>query len=372
MTKLVYFISMAVPQQVKFCMALQQYFDAEFWFYERLADRADWWKIELPEKCKIVANVLLKKRNARYLTFSHLNMLRKFNPDIVILGGFSIPANFIAYLWARKNKKRTVVFTERSRDAKGNLRKRGTFWRIIKFAYRNVDLVLVSDADIVPQFRDEFRFGEKVLASRYASDIDDYFSHPVRSEKNSYNFLFPNRLIPIYSPLKAIQIFQEILSFSPGSKLFINAMGELRSNCEALIVKLGIAESVIFLDNINSWDELHTIYSKCDIMIFPADFSNGNFTIIEAMASGMGIVISNKILGVGKLIENGVNGFNIEPSNKTFIEAVKCYLNEPRLFVEHARINRKKVRPLGVVETAKDFSKLLVENLKLAEEVEKH
>ena len=37
-------------------------------------------------------------------------------------------------------------------------------------------------------------------------------------------------------------------------------------------------------DGGNSWNDLHKVYKQCDILLFPAKFSNGNFTIIEAMA----------------------------------------------------------------------------------------
>jgi glycosyltransferase involved in cell wall biosynthesis len=56
------------------------------------------------------------------------------------------------------------------------------------------------------------------------------------------------------------------------------------------INELHIKDHVCFLDQVNSWEEMHLIYKESDIMIFPALFSNGNYTILEAMASGMGLV----------------------------------------------------------------------------------
>ncbi|MEK6405913.1 MAG: hypothetical protein AABN34_03005 [Acidobacteriota bacterium] len=47
------------------------------------------------------------------------------------------------------------------------------------------------------------------------------------------------------------------------------------------------------------------IYARCDILILPANFSNGNFTILEAMASGMGVVVGDRVLGIGKMVEDG-------------------------------------------------------------------
>lgn len=361
MDKLVYISMIAAPHQIKLCRAMNSYFDAEFWFYDELGERAKWWKINLSDREKIIPNVFVKFKS-KYITLSHLKMLKKFNPDIVMLGGISVPANYLAYRWAKRNNKKTILFTERSRDANGNLRKASLIWKFLSWIYRNVDLLMVSEADIVPQFRDEFNFGSKVKASRYASDIDAYMKHEIRGAKNeSYKLMFPNRLTDIYNPLGAITIFKKLNEKYPATSLNMNAVGELRTECEELVEKYGLNGKVTFLDNISSWDDLHLEYKKCDIMILPAKFSNGNFTIIEAMASGMGIVISENVLGVGNYIENKINGYNIPLDNDLFIKAVESFFINPELFQVFGKINKDQVRPLGPDGTAKLYSDLISE-----------
>ena len=77
------------------------------------------------------------------------------------------------------------------------------------------------------------------------------------------------------------------------------------------------------------------------------------------MASGMGIVISNRILGMNKLIANGVNGYVCNPDKEEFLSAIQNYIDHPRLLKEHALINRGKVRPLNISSTATLFAKLI-------------
>jgi glycosyltransferase involved in cell wall biosynthesis len=349
--KLVYISSIAAPHQVKLSIALRQYLDVLFVFYEGLGHRAAWWKITLPDHCVTLPGKPFRVKGMR-LTFRHLTILRREDPDIVMLGGFSAFSNIFAYYWAKWNKKKTVVLTERSRDKSGNLRSYGLYWRILRFLYRNVDLVMVLADDIVPQFRDTFRFGTKVVASRYAADIDAYFDHLERDFKPPFTFMFPNRLTEIYNPLGAIAVFVELLGVYPGSRLVMNAVGPLRSEAEANITAQSLQESVNFLDDIDSWDKLNLEYLACDVMLLPATFSNGNFTIIEAMASGMGVVISDKVLGVGKLIRNGENGYRIPPDKKAFVTAVRALLDNPRRTQRWAQANREEVRYLGAAGTA--------------------
>lgn len=362
MKKLIYISSIAAPHQVKLSIALQKYFDAYFVFYEGLGARAAWWKIPLPGHCEILPGEPFKVKGMR-LTVQHLRILREKKPDIVMLGGFSAISNILAYWWARRNNKKTVVFTERSRDSKGRLRPFNMYWKTLRWIYRNVDLVMVSANDTVPQFRDDFRFGDRVIASQYAADIDSYFGHKERSFLPPIKFMFANRLVETYNPIGAINIFFGLLDFYPRSTLVMNAVGPMREQAEKTIKELGISSAVFFLDNIASWNDLNLEYLACDVMLLPATFSNGNFTIIEAMASGMGIVISDKVLGVGKLVKNGVNGYRVPPNKTDFIAAVRQLIDDPERTRKWAKENRKIVIPMGVEGTAALYAKQLNERL---------
>lgn len=365
--KLVYISSVAVPHQVVFANALQDYFDAHFWFYETPdRTRGSWWRVDLGKHCKVLERVLFPKSGpfeARYLALGLTYELERTNPDIVMLGGFSIPSNYLAYRWARHTGKKTVVFCEHSRDACGVLRKRSLSWRLLHWLYRDVDLVIVSADDAVLQYQDEFKFGEKVVAGRYAADIDAYFDHPLRVAKSAYTYLFANRLTEIYNPIAAIEIFAAVREAHPGSQLVMNAMGELGEKCRARISGLGIGDAVEFLSDIKSWADLHNVYARCDILLLPANFSNGNFTILEAMASGMGVVVSDRVLGIGRTVEDGKNGFNCEPTAEAFINRIERYIRHPDLFKTHAAINRPLVEPYSGSGVARSFDQMLKEKL---------
>lgn len=352
--KIAHTIFLPSPHRIKYCEEMNKYYEYKCFFYEELGERASWWKSKLPESCELLNNVYFKK-SGKYLSLDLFGKLKKFDPDLIVIGGFSSPSSILTYLWAKNNNKKTVVFTERSRDSKGRLRSKSLIWYILRRIYNKVDLIITSDKDIVPQFRDVFGFGNKVVAGRYSSDLDDYFSHPIRKEKSDkdYSIIFPNRLTEIYNPILAIKIVESLLSKYPNLNLYLNALGELRSDCESYIANHRLHKSIHFLDDIKTWDDLSLIYQSNDIMLLPAKFSNGNFTILEAMASGMGIVISDNVLGVGKLIKNDINGYYIPENILMFVEAISNYIESPDLFEKHSIINRKIVKPLGISGTAK-------------------
>lgn len=358
--KLAFISSMATPQQIKFCEALQAYCDARFFFYESPERiRGKFWLIDLGPYCEVLDKVYFAEPGPlehRYYAPRLIGRLEEFDPDVVMVGGFSIPSNFLAYRWALRRQKRTIVFTERSRDRAGNLRSNNFVWKVLRWLYGDVDMVMTSAEDIVPQFRDEFGFGDKVVAGRYAADLDAYFKHRLRKAKPAYTFLLANRMTKIYNPLGGLEIFAEVQRRYPGSRLLMNSGGELGDTCRTKVRELGLTQSVEFLADIPSWAHLHEIYARSDILLLPAHFSNGNFTILEAMASGMGIVISNQVLGIGRLIEEGVNGYSCAPDREAFVDRIERYIRDPGLFARHASINRPLVRPLSADGTAHFFA----------------
>ena len=358
MKKLVFFSYIASPHQVRFQPYLQKYYDSYFFFYEELGDRQKWWRVDLGDRCKVL-NCWFKWR-CKYVTFLPFRYLWRIKPDIVMLGGFSIPANYLCYLWARWHGCKTVVLTERSRDRTGKLRKYDLIWRIIHFLYRKVDLVICMGPDFVSQFRDEFHFGDKVAAGRYPCDCDKYFKHRQRLKKEAYTLIYANRMVDIYDPLMAIDIFVGVLKRHPKTKLKINASGVLRPQVEAAIDRYGIRTSVEFLDHIQHWDDLDQIYQACDIMYLPAKFSNGNYTLVEAMCSGMGIVISDKVRGVrARILKERETGFVVPHEVQPFVEKICWIIEHPEFFDRVTSINRETTKPLTMEVTASLYNRLI-------------
>ena len=140
MERLVFIGNMAAPHQVRFCQHLQTYFQTEFWFYEHIgADRPSWWKIDLPPECRVLGRPWLRRRQ-RYLTLRVISQLRRFNPDIIILGGFFIPSNYLAYQWGKRHGKTVIVFTETFRQDQG-LRGESVGTRLVDWLYRDLNAV---------------------------------------------------------------------------------------------------------------------------------------------------------------------------------------------------------------------------------------
>jgi glycosyltransferase involved in cell wall biosynthesis len=361
--RFVFISNMASPHQVKFCYGLQEYLDTEFWFHMHLeSNRPAWWKIDLGEKCKVLGRVLFR-RSRKYLSLDIVKELRRFNPDVVMLGGFFILSNIVAYRWARKHGKKVMLFTEISRSKRNVVRKPGLYTKTVRVVYANIDAVLTSSVEATHQFRDDFGFGDKVHTSQYATDLEAYLNHPLRKPASAYVYLFANRLVDIYNPLVALEAFAEIRNRYPGSKLLLNSSGPLLQECKATIASHGLEKDVEFLEGIQAWNDMHRVYLRSDILLLPALFSAGNFSIIEGMASGLGMVVSNRILGSGKYIEHGKNGFVCEPTTEGVVNGIESYVKDPGLLRCHGEINKEIAKKYSVHETARLFDDLISERV---------
>jgi len=359
--KFVFLSYCASPHQVRLYGHLQRFFETEFWFYEHIPEtRPGWWRIPLPDGCTVFDKVWFKKQ-ARYVVPGLTRRLRQANPDVLMIGGFFLPSNYLAYRWAKRNSKRVIISTESFRTKSG-LRGLSPLTRVVDYVYREVDAVLAHNEAAADQMRRVLpHLGSRTHFAQYPADIDGYFDHSERTPRSGYVYLFANRLIPEYNPLLAIEIFADIARRYPTSRLRLNRQGPLYPECVAAVERHGLACSVEFLADIRAWDEMPLVYRDADILLLPATFSNGNYTVLEAMASGMGIVVSDRVLWPTPLIRSGENGYVCEPEKGPFLSAVQAYIDHPEQFGCHARINREIARPLSCEGTARLYAKLVRE-----------
>jgi glycosyltransferase involved in cell wall biosynthesis len=89
-----------------------------------------------------------------------------------------------------------------------------------------------------------------------------------------------------------VRIFNEILNKNPNSKLMLVGDGELRGGIEEMCRQFGIKESVIFTGARQNTEQY---YQAMDIFVFPSIWEGLPLSVVEAQASGLHCIISDKI-----------------------------------------------------------------------------
>jgi len=355
--RFIFINNMAAPYQVKFCTELQEYFEAEIWFYVHLEkNRPAWWAIPLGNKCKVLEGSFYLPG----LNYNNLGLLKKikaFNPDIILLGGFFLPTHYFIKKWAKKHSIKVIILSERIRLGKEN-----SIANILKVNFKKWTFSLFKDINLLfamgekprDQYITQFGFDEnKVVLAHYPQDIDKNLQHSLRETKKNASLIFPNKLVHSYNPLFALEVFALIHKRYPGTKLTMNASGELRQDCVAYIQKNNLSDSVSFLDEIKSWDDLPEIYRSADIALFTATDSNGPNTLIECMASGTGVVLSKYIHNTSSYCRNGENCFICDLDTQCFVESITKYIENEGLIASHGELSKKLVAKGSMKATAK-------------------
>lgn len=98
-----------------------------------------------------------------------------------------------------------------------------------------------------------------------------------------------------------IDVFGEYQKINPDSVLLLIGGGPLQSMIKAKVNKMGMSESVHFLNKI---DNVYDYLSAADIFIFPSLYEGLPLTLVEAQASGLPIICSSNVTHETKLTEN--------------------------------------------------------------------
>ncbi|MBP1923632.1 glycosyltransferase involved in cell wall biosynthesis [Halorubrum alkaliphilum] len=104
--------------------------------------------------------------------------------------------------------------------------------------------------------------------------------------------LFVGRFAEGKRPWLAIEAFAEVLEEYPDAELYLCGDGALREDLEAQVEELGIGEAVTFLGHV-PYDEMPKVYRSGKVLVLPSRAEGVPRTVLEAMASGLEIVMSD-------------------------------------------------------------------------------
>ena len=238
-----------------------------------------------------------------------LGRLRRFRPDVVLVGGWNQPAFWQALLYARTARKPLVVWVEST--ARDERRGRGPAELAKRAVVRAASAFLVpgrAAADYVgslgvppdrvvvaPNAVDLGVFGERVAAARERRD-------ELRAELgvDGVAFLCVSRL----SREKGVDVLVRAFDGVPG-ELALVGDGPEREQVAALA-----GPSVRLLGRVER-DELVRWYAAADAFVMPSRSETWGMSMTEAAAAGLPLVASEAPGAGYDLIDEGVNGFRV-------------------------------------------------------------
>jgi glycosyltransferase involved in cell wall biosynthesis len=106
--------------------------------------------------------------------------------------------------------------------------------------------------------------------------------------------------------------------------------------------KLGVKDNIIFTGYFPD-KKLPKLYQAADIFAFSTFYENLPFAVLEALSTGLPVVTTN-VGGIPEMIDDGKNGFLVEPFNsKELADRILYYLEHPAVASEMALLARKTI-----------------------------
>lgn len=144
------------------------------------------------------------------------------------------------------------------------------------------------------------------------TDVGD-FHERFKIPRDTVNMVFVGRLFPEKSVDTLIKAVPPIVAVHPKTHIMIVGAGHLRPKLEALVEKLGVSAHVTFLGLVSDEDKLFA-YNASDIFVLPSFAELEGMVVLEAMACGKPIIISDAEMSASRHFVDG-NGFLFETAN---------------------------------------------------------
>jgi glycosyltransferase involved in cell wall biosynthesis len=131
--------------------------------------------------------------------------------------------------------------------------------------------------------------------------------------ENTVKLLFVGRLFPEKSVDTIIKAVPQIIKKYSNTHFMIAGHGHLREKLEKLVENLGVKKSVTFLGLVSDEDKI-LAYNGSDIFILPSLAELEGMVVLEAMACGKPIIISDAPMSASRFFVDG-NGFLFQTKN---------------------------------------------------------
>ncbi len=130
----------------------------------------------------------------------------------------------------------------------------------------------------------------------------------------------------------------------PRAKFIISGKGQ-SNEVKKLVAhaqKLGVRDNIVFTGYYPD-RKLPLLYQAADVFAFSTFYEHHPFAVLEAMSTGLPVV-STHVGGIPETIENGKNGFLVEPFNQKQLDDRVLYLLEhPEEAAEMGSLARKTI-----------------------------
>jgi glycosyltransferase involved in cell wall biosynthesis len=282
-----------------------------------------------------------------HIPFNIIKTLKELNPDIIIGQEYN-PSVCLAFNWAKRNNKRYISWSDGTLNQERDISLLHQYLR--KKICSNSDAFIASSTKTkeaqVFYGADE----RKVFFSILTMDLKKYFS--TKDSYSNKNLIFVGRLVQgkgldlLFNALKDVK-----------NEFILNIIGdgEEEENLKKLAQKLNIYNKINFL-GFKQREDIVKYYKESDVFVFPTRLDCFGLVITEAMCAGLPVIVSKYADGAYDLIEEGKNGFIVDPYNSAELkEKIEFLLSNTNIIRKMGTKSHERVTNFSVENGAKGF-----------------
>ncbi|PWR71772.1 GT4 family glycosyltransferase PelF [Methanospirillum stamsii] len=281
--------------------------------------------------------------------------INKIKPSIIQVQGIGV--GFISPLILKKLLKIPYIVCGRGSDV-----------YLPNIYTKIISKMILQNADAIVALTDNMRQKMNEILDReiyiIPNGIDLNSFHAISPysmlEKDKINIIFIGRLHPVKGIQYLIKAIKQVHEKIPQVRLVLIGEGEQRKSLEDLVERLGIEDCVIFFGSIPN-NRIPDILNRADIFTLSSLSEGFPTVILEAMACGIPIVAS-RVGGIPDIMQNGVNGYLVEPKNPDDIaKKILDLLQHDDLRQEISQNNKTHVKVYGWEKIALRFENIFLD-----------
>src|SRR5919197_715470 len=200
--------------------------------------------------------------------------------------------------------------------------------------------ISTTKIDTIPNAVDILRF-HQISNNDYQvmTSLHQRYNIPLSGEKV---ILYVGRLVQEKELHVLTEAFEKLLrenvnNYNNNLSLVIVGEGPIKESLMADVCRRGLQKHIHFLGFVEE-PTLLALYKLSDIFVIPSLYEPFGLVALEAMASGVPVVVSD-IGGLSEIIENGVTGLRFLPGDSNSLTAaIRSILEVPSL-AEHLKLN---------------------------------
>jgi len=181
----------------------------------------------------------------------------------------------------------------------------------------------------------------------------------VQHEGAGTQLLFVGRLAAVKGLPILLESLRSLKQSMPDIALTVVGDGEDRAMLEAQSAQMGLAEQVQFV-GYKSQAEVRQYLQATDVFVLPSFAEGVPVVLMEALMSGVPVV-ATQIAGISELVEDGVNGFLVPPSNREALgDRIQTLLLDGSLRQQFGEQGAAKVRQqFDVTQESRKLARLM-------------